>query len=1338
MAYRPQFPFRAASLALAAALASCILLLGAPAKAASPLDPAVSDAVALYANGRTLAAREALARRLEQTDPNDPRARVEVLEILLELCLRSQSDACVQGNIEAYLKAAAGLPADNSLQGREQTRRTAYYFDAARFSLHSPDLNRQIMADDVWKYENAANPSLYLRRQLLAANIHLSLGDFAQAEKALNRVLSLAASLENPEAVRFDLAPVLSDAIALLMHMGETERAYGVYRATAPMLSRALPAQSVEMAAWRLTEAGLLQETGDLKGSIAAFDAAAAIARQVEMDAPVRERLLATALTLKSVSCTASDDLDCARAALKEHPYAALYARPGRRPASYDEVIYLAARALLARNADVSDPGLAEALKDPISFQAGGGTTALAETYRRGASALLMPSDPARRKAMLEVGRGMAAASEQFTSGVFGGWYRPGATDQLVMRLVLAETAGGGSPADDETVFALVQLLGRSGQTYDADALAALGQAQTELQRRSIHQALRLRARRDRLERIELAKVSALAIASPGSDAAAGHDLDRRRVFRDFAVRLDAASQELAGQGVAGFGANVVALKSLRAVLAPGEAALAVMPTAAGQLAYMCVRRDRVMRTTGPADLARLRLDTRLVQAALTAGHGPSETLDAQYPAEAAVRLYDVLIRPFGDCLKPGDHILWLPGATGVALPLAALLERVPPKLGAGYDLAAADWLVKRHAVSYVGGAALLVAQRTARGAATPAFDFLGVGDPALDGVTASGENRRAILNGGAPATAAPLAELPETRDELERSAAGFRTTRLLLRDTATERRFRGELVGSYRYISLATHGLMRGDLAGLTEPALVLTPVSATDPADDGRLTASEIADLNLAARFVVLSACNTANFDLTQFAKDLPALASAFAVAGVPATLATLWPVDSTTSQAVATSTFVRLRTNPADGPAQALAEAQRGFLAAPPGRAYLHPRFWAPFVVMGDGAADAVATPASVTATSVTRLGETDGEVIALARQGDRTLVRTTGAAASTVQALADSGAVGWRRETPQATRVLLTLDAVVVAGGHTWVGQGRSIAALDSFAPDTGRPSAVWRADADGDRDSFLAAAAMAPDGALALTAAFDARAGSTGAELAVYRLNPGADPVRLFLFPARDVSMIDEATLTLLGDAVLITYTQRFSPDGARPPAREDDFEARACTALPRTRVELRDARTGELRIGKDLPRHLVAAARPDGRGGVFLGGAYSTDCAREPRATVWRLDDRLTLRTLYADAGLGRSEVRALALAPDGRLVLAAGKENLLDYRTGNDAAPSTFSGMVLTLARDGSASPPVMLDSGSNLFVTAVEASDPADILIGGALGGAPAIFHLAAPPNR
>jgi CHAT domain-containing protein len=169
----------------------------------------------------------------------------------------------------------------------------------------------------------------------------------------------------------------------------------------------------------------------------------------------------------------------------------------------------------------------------------------------------------------------------------------------------------------------------------------------------------------------------------------------------------------------------------------------------------------------------------------------------------------------------------------------------------------------------------------------------------------------------------------------------------------ATEPRVRAALAPGARLISFATHGVMRGEVEGLAEPALVLTPADG-GAAADGLLTASEIAALELPADFVALSACNTANLSFTRLAQDLPALSSAFARAGVRGVMGTLWPVNSEAGAAIVADLFTRLGAEARAAPAEALAAAQRAYLAAPPSRARLHPRFWAPFVILGDGGA------------------------------------------------------------------------------------------------------------------------------------------------------------------------------------------------------------------------------------------------------------------------------------------------------------------------------------------------------------------------------------------------
>jgi hypothetical protein len=198
------------------------------------------------------------------------------------------------------------------------------------------------------------------------------------------------------------------------------------------------------------------------------------------------------------------------------------------------------------------------------------------------------------------------------------------------------------------------------------------------------------------------------------------------------------------------------------------------------------------------------------------------------------------------------------------------------------------------------------------------------------------------------------LWELPETSTEL-RSIASLESgdTALLLREAATEQNFRNQVLGRYQAIGFATHGLIRSDGTPNRESALVLTPVEPQYSWNDGLLTAGAIADLSLRAKMVTLSACNAANFDWSVWAGETLGLTTAFATAGVPALMATLWRVDSDTSAQITTGLYSALVSgDPGISPAVALRQSIIEFLESPPARTHYHPRYWAPFVMFGDG--------------------------------------------------------------------------------------------------------------------------------------------------------------------------------------------------------------------------------------------------------------------------------------------------------------------------------------------------------------------------------------------------
>jgi CHAT domain-containing protein len=163
------------------------------------------------------------------------------------------------------------------------------------------------------------------------------------------------------------------------------------------------------------------------------------------------------------------------------------------------------------------------------------------------------------------------------------------------------------------------------------------------------------------------------------------------------------------------------------------------------------------------------------------------------------------------------------------------------------------------------------------------------------------------------------------------------------------------------RVIHFATHGLVPGDLDGLTQPALALTSPDLAAPADgDGLLKMEDILALKLNADWVVLSACNTASADGKGSAEAVSGLGRAFFYAGARALLVSNWPVDSPSARKFMTDLFRRQAADATLDRAQALRQTMLEMIDSgaqhdardKPLYSYAHPLFWAPFSLVGDG--------------------------------------------------------------------------------------------------------------------------------------------------------------------------------------------------------------------------------------------------------------------------------------------------------------------------------------------------------------------------------------------------
>jgi len=298
-------------------------------------------------------------------------------------------------------------------------------------------------------------------------------------------------------------------------------------------------------------------------------------------------------------------------------------------------------------------------------------------------------------------------------------------------------------------------------------------------------------------------------------------------------------------------------------------------------------------------------------------------------------------------------------------------------------------WLVRRHSVTILPSVASLRALRSLPAGPSDRRAFAGFGDPwfiaqsagvvarqsdedalvALSSRGASSARQTTIhlralpnLDGVASAELARLPRLPETADEVRAIALALNadlTLDVFVGRSANEEVVKTLDLSNYKIIAFATHGLVPGDLNGLTQPALALTAPQVAGVEGDGLLTMGEILGLKLDADWVVLSACNTAAADGAG-AEAISGLARAFFYAGARSMLVSNWPVETASAKALTTDLFQRQAKDPSINRAEALRQSMVALIDGPgfvdaEGQtvfSYAHPIFWAPFTLVGDG--------------------------------------------------------------------------------------------------------------------------------------------------------------------------------------------------------------------------------------------------------------------------------------------------------------------------------------------------------------------------------------------------
>ncbi len=285
--------------------------------------------------------------------------------------------------------------------------------------------------------------------------------------------------------------------------------------------------------------------------------------------------------------------------------------------------------------------------------------------------------------------------------------------------------------------------------------------------------------------------------------------------------------------------------------------------------------------------------------------------------------LYDAFLADAMPLLKDIKHLVIIPSGVICDVPFQALMNEN------------GRYLIEDYAVSYAPSVTALAAmQENRRKLANYQYDgdFLAFGNPKLSNETVA--RFRSRYRGG------KLGNLPEAETEVNAIGKFYPNNRILLGNKATEDVWRSE-ASKYRILHLATHGLSDG------EKPLYSHVLLSADADDDGLIEGREIADLNLNAQMVVLSACETARGREID-GEGIVGLAWSFAAAGVPTVVASGWKVDSETTAGLMVDFYGGLNGKSKISKAEALRKAAITKIRNEKTSA---PFYWAGFVLFGD---------------------------------------------------------------------------------------------------------------------------------------------------------------------------------------------------------------------------------------------------------------------------------------------------------------------------------------------------------------------------------------------------
>ena len=291
--------------------------------------------------------------------------------------------------------------------------------------------------------------------------------------------------------------------------------------------------------------------------------------------------------------------------------------------------------------------------------------------------------------------------------------------------------------------------------------------------------------------------------------------------------------------------------------------------------------------------------------------------------SKSAQNLYSLLLKPAEKLLKKGKGLVIVPDGELFYLPFETLLTK-EPKRGKENNPADLPYLVLKHPIAYGHSSTILMNMRAS--------------GKAESGTAAS------LLAFGDPEFTSQYKRLEYSADEVTKIASLFATESadVFTQKEASEQRLKALALDKYNYIHFATHGTMDEAVPDFSSLVLAMDP----DRIEDGLLQAWEIAELEMDADLVVLSACQTGLGKLVR-GEGLVGLTQSLIYSGASSVIVSLWSVADHSTAEFMTAIYLNLINLEMDK-SESLQQSKLSMLEDVN---LAHPFYWAPFVLIGN---------------------------------------------------------------------------------------------------------------------------------------------------------------------------------------------------------------------------------------------------------------------------------------------------------------------------------------------------------------------------------------------------